>query len=247
MIFEKGDEHSGRSDYRIVEGVRKFVFARSLVFEAYAQPARLRVGKVGAAAYFEIFLLAGAPRLYVEASVFEVCQIAGTAHERAHRYSHRHEEFNGVRPQFFVPIVALFGLADYYHLLLFKLVYAVNAALLYAVGALFFAEAGRIGSQRQRKLLFVEHGVHKSANHRMFRRADEVQVFALYLIHHSVHLFKAHNARNDVAPYHKRGNYVGEALVYHKVAGICQYCRMKASYVADEVVKAVARGAAGAV
>lgn len=142
MIFEEGDEHSGRSDYRIVEGVGKFVFARSLVFEAYAKPARLRVGEVGAAAYFEILLLAGAPRLYVEAPVFEVCQIARAAHERAHGYAHRYEEFNGVRPQFFVPIVALFGLADYYHLLLFELVYAVNAALLYAVGAFSLRKQG---------------------------------------------------------------------------------------------------------
>lgn len=52
---------AGRRDDRIVEGVGEVV-PRLLIFDADAQPARLRVAKVGAAAHLEVFLLAGAPR-----------------------------------------------------------------------------------------------------------------------------------------------------------------------------------------
>ena len=74
----------------------------------------------------------------------------------------------------------------------------------------------------------------------MLACADKVQVLALDLIHHCVHIRLAHNALNNIAVDHERGNAVGKALSYHKVAGICQNRGVKSCNIAHEVVEAVA-------
>ena len=80
------------------------------------------------------------------------------------------------------------GLADHDHLLLFKLVDAVDAALLQAVGALLLAEAGGVGGQGLGQLLLGDDLVDELADHGVLAGADEVQVLALDLVHHGVHL-----------------------------------------------------------
>ncbi len=58
----------------------------------------------------------------------------------------------------------------------------------------------------------------EAADHAVLAGADEVEVFALYLVHHRVHLGEAHDALDDSAVYHERGDHIGEALVDHEVA-----------------------------
>ena len=74
----------------------------------------------------------------------------------------------------------------------------------------------------------------------MFARADEIEVLALDLIHHAVHLFEAHDARNDVGADHEGRDAVGEALADHEVACIGEHRGMQARHVAREIVKALA-------
>ena len=81
----------------------------------------------------------------------------------------------------------------------------------------------------------------------MFRCADEIKILALYLVHHGVHFLKAHNAGNNLAPYHIRRNAVGEALVNHKIARVGEHCRVKSRYIAHKIVKSLSRYAAGCV
>ncbi len=245
MILEERDEHSGRGDNGVVESVGKAAALFALVADAEA--ARLRVGEVGAGADFEILLLAGTPCLHVDAAVFEIGKIARAAFERAHGDPHGDEQLDGVIPHPVVPHLALFGLADDDHLLLFELVDAVDAALLDAVRPLLLAETGRIAGERERELLFVERGVHEPPDHGVFARADEIEVFALDLIHHALHLLEAHDARNDVGTDHEGRDAVGESLVDHEIARIGEHRGMEARDVADEIVEPLPRSAAGAV
>ena len=89
----------------------------------------------------------------------------------------------------------ILGLADDDHLLLLKLMDAVDAALLDAVRADLLAEAGGIAGQRLGQLFFVENGVDELADHGVLGRADEVEVLALDLVHHVLHLGKATSRR----------------------------------------------------
>ena len=85
----------------------------------------------------------------------QVSQVAGAALERANRNVHRAEEVNGVLPQFVIPHLAFFRLADNNHFLLLELVDTVYAALLDAVCAHFLTEARRIAGQGLRKGLLI--------------------------------------------------------------------------------------------
>ena len=85
---------------------------------------------------------AGGPGLHVDTLDLQVGQVARAALQRAHRDIQRAEEIDRVGIQLGEPRRALLGLADHHHLLLFKLVDAVDAALLDAVGADLLAEAG---------------------------------------------------------------------------------------------------------
>ena len=141
------------------------------------------------------FFWRGRPCLDVAALNFQVGQIAGAAFQRAHRNIQRTEEIDGVLPESVIPHHGILRLADDDHLLLLKLMDAVHAALFDAVRADFLAEAGRIAGQRLRQLLFGENGVDEFADHGMLGRADQVEILALDLIHHVLHLGKAHHAR----------------------------------------------------
>ena len=77
----------------------------------------------------------------------------------------------------------------------------------------------------------------------MLRGADEIEVLPFYLIHHRVHLGKAHNSVYNGGADHKRRHAVGEALVYHKIARIGEHGGMKPRDIAHKIVKAVSGNA----
>ena len=60
----------------------------------------------------------------------------------------------------------------------------------------------------------------------MLTGSDEVQIFSLNLIHHSVHLCKTHNACNHIAADHERRHTVGKSSVNHEITGIGNHSGM---------------------
>ena len=78
----------------------------------------------------------------------------------------------------------------------------------------------------------------------MLARADEVEVFALDLVHHGVHVVLAHHALDHIAVDHERRNAEGEALVDHEVARVGEHALVQARNVAEQVVEARAGDAA---
>ena len=223
------------------------IFLAVRAADADLEAAGLRVAQVGAAAHFEVFFLAGRPRLHVAGLDLEVGQIARAALKRSHRDVEAPKELDGVAPQLVVPRHGILGLADDDHLLLLELMDAVDAALLDAVGALLLAEAGAVAGQCLRQRLFGNDLVDEFADHRVLRCADQVQVLALDLVHHGVHLGKGHDARHHRAADHERRDVVVEALSDHEVSGIGKYCRVKSRDIAHQVIEAVAGDAPGAV
>ena len=61
----------------------------------------------------------------------------------------------------------------------------------------------------------------------MLTCTDEVEILALDLVHHSVHLSKAHNACDNVAADHKRRYAVCESTVDHEISCVCDHCGVK--------------------
>ena len=78
----------------------------------------------------------------------------------------------------------------------------------------------------------------------MLAGADQVQVLALDLVHHGIHLREGHNALHHVAVHHEGREYIGKALADHKVTGVSQHCLVQAGNVAQQVVEALASHAA---
>ena len=117
---------------------------------------------------------------------------------------------------------------------------AVDAALLNAVGALLLPEAGGVGGEGLGQAVFRDDLVDELADHGVLGGADEVQVLALDLVHHGVHLSLGHDALHHVAVDHKGRDAEDEALADHKVPGVGQYALMDAGDVPHEIVKAVA-------
>ena len=124
---------------------------------------------------------------------------------------------------------------------------AVDAALLDAVRADLFSKAWGIAGQRLRQLGLVEDGVDEFADHRVLAGADQVQVLALDLVHHVLHLGKAHDAVDDAGADHERRDVIGESPVDHKISGVGQDGRLQSGDVAAQVVEAGAAGLSGAV
>ena len=78
----------------------------------------------------------------------------------------------------------------------------------------------------------------------MLTGADEVEVLALDLVHHGVHLREGHDALHHVAVHHEGRDDIGETLVDHEVAGIGQNSLVQAGDVAQQIVEAIAGHAA---
>ena len=208
------------------------------------QAAGLCIAQVGAGADFEVFLLAGAPCLDVAALDLQVSQVTGAAVQLTDRDLHAAEQLDGVLPELLVPVSALLGTADDDHLLLLELVDAVDATLLDAVSALLLAEAGAVGSQGQGQRSLIQSLVDEAADHGVLTGADEVEVLALDLVHHGVHLREGHDALHHVAVHHEGRDDIGEPLVDHEVAGIGQNSLVQAGDVAQQIVEAIAGHAA---
>ena len=223
------------------------VFAAVLSLHADLQAARLCVSEIRAGADFKILLLSRRPRLDVERLHLQVREIAGAALKRADRNLHRAEQIDGILPELIEPVGAVLRLADDDHLLLLELMDAVHASLLDAVRAFLLAEAGRIAGERERQLLLRNHLVDEAADHAVLRRADQVEVFSLDLVHHGVHLIEAHDAGHDVASDHKWRHHIGESSSDHEVSRVSDHCGMKPRDVAHQIVEAVSGHAAGGV
>ena len=122
---------------------------------------------------------------------------------------------------------------------------AVDTTLLNAVCTFFLAEAGGIAGEGQRQLLLGGDGVDEFADHGVFAGADEVQILALDLVHHGIHLFKAHHAGHHLGADHERRDVIGEALVNHEIPRIGGHGAVQPGNVPHQVVEALARHAAG--
>ena len=243
VVLEERDEHTRRGDAGVVERVGEIILA-VLALDADVQAAGLRIAEVRAGADLKVLLLARAPGLDVTGLDLQVGKVAGAALELAHRDIQAAEELDGVAPELLVPVHALLRAADDDHLLLFKLVDAVHAALLDAVRALFLAEAGRIGRHRLRQLILGEDLIDVAADHGVLARADQIEVLALNLVHHGVHVRLAHDALDHVAVDHERRDAVGKALADHEIARVGQHGLVQTGDVAHEIVKSVAGDAA---
>ena len=210
----------------------------ALVLVADLQAAGLCIPQIGAGAHLEVLLLPGRPGLDVAGLALQIRQIAGAALQLPHGDIQRAEQLHAVTPQLLVPRLGVLRLADHDHLLLLELVDAVDAPLLDAVGTLLLAEAGGVGGQG------LGQALHRDD---LLTGTDEVQVLALDLIHHGVHVRLAHDALHHAAVDHEGGDAVGEALVDHKVPAIGQHGLVEPGDVAHEIVKAVAGHPAGSV
>ena len=123
----------------------------------------------------------------------------------------------------------------------------VYAAFLDAVCTHFLPEARRIAGQSLGQLFFRQNGIDKLTDHGVLAGTDQVEVFALDLVHHAFHFGKGHYAGHHVAADHERRNVVGKALVDHKVAGICQNGGVQPCNIAAQIIEAVTAGVAGCV
>ena len=217
------------------------------ILVADAQTAGLGVTQVGAGAHLKVLLLTGGPGLNVAGLDLQVCQIAGAALQLTHGDVHGTEQLHREVPQLIVPRLGVLGLADHDHLLLLKLVDAVHTALLNAVRALLLAEAGGVGGQRLGQFVGGNDLVDEPADHGVLAGADQIQVLALDLIHHGVHIRLAHNALHHVAVDHEGGDAVGEALGDHEVPAISQHSLVETGNVTQQVVEAGAGDTAGGV
>ena len=75
--------------------------------------------------------------------------------------------------------------------------------------------------------------------HRMLTGTDKIEVLALDLVHHGIHLCKAHNAGNNFASDHERRYTVSKTSVDHKIPGVRNNCRMKSCDVTHQVIETV--------
>ena len=192
VVFQESDQHTRRGHAGVVQGMSQLRLA-VLILIADVQAACLGITQVRAAANLKILLLAGAPGFDIAALDLQVSQIAGAALQLANGDLHGAEQLDRVLPQLIVPGHAVLGLADDDHFLLLKLVDAVDAALLNAVGTLFLTEAGAVAGQGQGQLFALDGLVDEAADHGMLGSADQIEVLALDLVHHGVHLGEGHN------------------------------------------------------
>ena len=73
----------------------------------------------------------------------------------------------------------------------------------------------------------------------MFARADQVQIFAFDLVHHVIHLGKAHHAAHHVAADHVRRNIISKPAVNHEIARIGKDRAVQPRDVTGEIIKPV--------
>ena len=116
----------------------------------------------------------------------------------------------------------------------------VNTALLDAVSTDFLTEAGGVRCECLGDLVLVNDSVDELTDHGVLGSTDEVEIFALDLVHHVLHLCKAHNACNNRRSDHVRRNVICESSIDHEVTCIREACGMESCDVALKIVEAVA-------
>ena len=246
MVLQIGNQHPGRGYHGVVQGMGQ-VHLAILSLDPHPQATGLGVAQIGAGADLKVFLLPGAPGLNVAGLDLQVGQVAGAALQLTHGNVHAAEQLHGVAPHFFVPGHGILRLADYDHLLLLKLVDAVDAPLLNAVGTLLLAEAGGIAGEGLGQALLGNDLVDELADHGVLGGADQVQVLPFDFVHHGVHIRLAHNAFHHVAMDHEGGDAVGEALIDHEVTGVGQHGGVEPGNIAHQVIEAVAGDPTGGI
>ena len=123
----------------------------------------------------------------------------------------------------------------------------VNASLLDTVCTLLLTEARRIGSKGKRKGIGRQDLIDETTDHRVLGGTDKVEVLALDLIHHGIHLCEGHNTIHDLGTNHIWRNHIGETTVDHEIARIAEHRRVQSRDVADQVVEAVTCDTAGCI
>ena len=103
----------------------------------------------------------------------------------------------------------------------------------------FFSEARRIASQSSRQCIFRQDGIDEFTDHGMFAGSDQIQIFTFDLIHHSVHLSKAHNTGNYIASDHERRYTVSKSFVDHKISCVRDNCGMNSCDVAHQIIETI--------
>ena len=81
----------------------------------------------------------------------------------------------------------------------------------------------------------------------MLAGTDQIEILALDLIHHGIHLGKAHNACYYIAADHKGRYTVGKAASDHEVSCIGNHCRVKSGNIAHQIVEAVSCYSSGSI
>ena len=81
----------------------------------------------------------------------------------------------------------------------------------------------------------------------MLAGTDKVKVFTLYLVHHGIHLGKAHNAGNDIRADHKGRYAVSKAPVYHEIPCIAYHSGVQSGNITHKIIEAVSCNTSGAV
>ena len=71
----------------------------------------------------------------------------------------------------------------------------------------------------------------------MLRGANEIEVLALNLIHHGLHVREGHDPLDHIPVNHIGGNAEGKALVNHEITGVGQHRLVEPGHIAQEVVK----------
>ncbi len=75
----------------------------------------------------------------------------------------------------------------------------------------------------------------------MFTCSDQIQILAFDLVHHGIHLGKAHYAGNNIASDHKWRYAVCKSSVNHKIPGIAYYRRVKSCNITHKIIETVSR------
>ena len=115
----------------------------------------------------------------------------------------------------------------------------VNTSLLKSMSTFLFTEARRIACKCLRKLFLRDDLVNEFTDHGMLTCSDQVKILTFDLVHHSIHLRKAHNACNNVASDHERRYAVSKSPVDHEISCIGNYCGMKACDITHQIIESV--------
>ena len=148
------------------------------------------------------------------------------------------EQIYCILPQFIIPVHAVFRFTYNDHFLFFKLVNTVHTSLFDTMCSFFFTETWRISwSVSSEALLHRVMCINKFTDHRMFTCTDQIQILSFNLVHHRIHLCKAHNSCYYITSDHEWRNAVSKSSVDHKISRIRNHCRMKSCNISHQIIE----------